>query len=59
MLANELPLTDARAADGPRDAGSRRDTARLVLIIAVALLVAGFLVWAGLNGLGADPMAGT
>ena len=59
MLARDLAFADARTVDGPRDAGSWRDTLRLALIIAVALLVVGFLLWSGLTGLAADPMAGT
>lgn len=38
---------------------TRGDTLRLVLVVAVVLLVIGLVVFAGLSGLAADPMAGT
>jgi hypothetical protein len=34
-------------------------TLRLFLVVAVVLLVVGLVVFAGLSGLAADPMAGT
>jgi Tfp pilus assembly protein PilX len=38
---------------------ARGNTLRLVLVVAVVLLVVGLVVFAGLSGLAADPMAGT
>ena len=38
---------------------ARGDTLRVVLVVAVVLLVVGLVVFAGLPGLAADPMAGT
>jgi len=38
---------------------ARRDTLRLLLVVAVVLLVVGLVVFAGISGLAADPMAGT
>jgi len=35
------------------------DTLRPFLVVAVVLLVIGLVVFAGLSGLAADPMAGT
>lgn len=48
---SELHTTPERPAHG--------DTVRLVLVVAVALLVVGLVVFAGLSGLAAAPMTGT
>jgi len=50
-VPSELHTTPERPAHG--------DTVRLVLVVAVALLVVGLVVFAGLSGLAADPMTGT
>ena len=57
MITTEIPAPSELHTRPERSA--RGDTLRLVLVIAVVLLVVGLVVFAGLSGLAADPMAGT
>ena len=57
MITSEIPAPSELHTTPERPA--RGDTLRLVLVIAVVLLVVGLIVFAGLSGLAADPMAGT
>ncbi len=57
MTTSEIPAPSELHTEPERPA--RRDTLRLVLVVAVVLLVVGLVVFAGLSGLAADPMAGT
>ena len=63
MIARETPvaaelLPPTELHTGPQRP-ARGDTLRLVLVVAIVLLVVGLVVFAGLSGLAADPMAGT
>jgi len=58
MLTREI----AGAAVSPGSAAqpsSRRRTFRRVLVVAVVVLVLGFVVFAAVSGFAADPMTGT
>lgn len=58
MLTSEIPV----APEFPRQTAperSRRRILRRVLVVAIALLILGLLVFAGLSGIAADPMTGT
>ena len=56
MITSEIPApSEVHTAPEP----ARRDTLRLLLVVAVVLLVIGLVVFAGLSGLAADPMTGT
>ena len=57
MITSEIPSASELRTTHERPA--RRDTLRLLLVIAVVLLVVGLVVFAGLSGLAADPMTGT
>jgi hypothetical protein len=57
MITSEIPAPSEPHVAPERPA--RSDTLRLFLVIAVVLLVVGLVVFAGLSGLAADPMAGT
>ena len=57
MITSEIPALSELHTTPERPA--RGDTLRLVLVVAVVLLVVGLVVFAGLSGLAADPMAGT
>ena len=57
MITREIPAPSELHTTPERP--GRRDTIRLLLVVAVVLLVVGLVVFAGLSGLAADPMAGT
>jgi len=57
MITTEIPAPSELHTRPQRPA--RGDTLRLVLVVAVVLVVVGLVVFAGLSGLAADPMAGT
>ncbi len=57
MITTEIPAPSELHTGPQRPA--RGDTLRLVLVVAIVLLVVGLVVFAGLSGLAADPMAGT
>ena len=57
MITSEIPALSELHTTPERPA--RGYTLRLVLGVAVVLLVVGLVVFAGLSGLAADPMAGT
>jgi hypothetical protein len=57
MITGEIPAPSELHTGPERPA--RRDTLRLVLVVAAVLLVVGLVVFAGLSGFAADPMAGT
>ena len=57
MITSEIPAPSELRTAIERPA--RGDTLRLLLVVAVVLLVIGLVVFAGLSGLAADPMAGT
>ncbi len=57
MTTTEIPAPSELHTRPQRPA--RGDTLRLVLVVAVVLVVVGLVVFAGLSGLAADPMAGT
>jgi hypothetical protein len=57
MITGEIPAPSELHTAPERPA--RGDTLRLVLVVAVVLLLVGLVVFAGLSGLAADPMAGT
>jgi len=57
MITSDTPAA-VQLHTGP-ERPAHGDTLRLVLVIAVVLLVVGLIVFAGLSGLAADPMAGT
>ena len=57
MIAGEIPAPSELHSTPERPA--RRDTLRILLIVAAVLLVVGLVVFAGLSGLAADPMTGT
>ena len=57
MITSGIPAPSELHTAPERSA--RDDTLRLVLVVAVVLLVVGLIVFAGLSGLAADPMAGT
>jgi hypothetical protein len=57
MITSEIPAPSELHTTPERPA--RSDTLRLLLVLAVVLLVVGLVVFAGLSGLAADPMAGT
>ena len=57
MTTSEIPAPSELHTGPERPA--RGDTLRLFLVVVVVLIVVGFVVFAGLSGLAADPMAGT
>jgi len=57
MITSEIPAPSELHTTPERPA--RGDTLRLLLVLAVVLLIVGLVVFAGLSGLAADPMAGT
>jgi len=57
MITSEIPAP-LELHTGP-ERPARGDTLRLLLVLAVVLLIVGLVVFAGLSGLAADPMAGT
>ena len=57
MITSEIPAPFELHTRPERPA--RGDTLRLLLVLAVVLLIVGLVVFAGLSGLAADPMAGT
>lgn len=57
MITSEIPSPSELHTTPERPA--RRDTLRLLLVIAVVLLVVGLVVFAGQSGLAAAPMTGT
>ena len=57
MITGEIPAPSELHSTSERP--TRRDTLRVLLIVAAVLLVVGFVVFAGLSGLAADPMTGT
>jgi hypothetical protein len=57
MITSEIPAPSELHIGPERPA--RGGTLRLVLVVAVVVLVVGLVVFAGLSGLAADPMAGT
>jgi hypothetical protein len=58
MLASEIPVASDLPQPTPEPL-SRRRILRRVLVVAIALLILGLLVFAGLSGIAADPMTGT
>jgi hypothetical protein len=57
MITSEIPAPSELHTEPERRV--RGGTLRMVLVVAVVLLVVGLVVFAGLSGLAADPMAGT
>jgi len=57
MITSGIPAP-SELRTGP-ERSARGGTLRLFLVVAVVLLVVGLVVFAGLPGLAADPMAGT
>jgi hypothetical protein len=57
MITREIPAA-AELLTGP-ERPARGRTIRVALAVAVVLIVVGLVVFAGLSGLAADPMAGT
>jgi hypothetical protein len=57
MITSELPAPSELHTRTEQP--GRGGTLRVVLVVAVVLLVVGLVVFAGLSGLPADPMAGT
>lgn len=57
MITTETPAAAERHIAPERSA--RGGTLRVVLVVAVALLVVGLLVFAATSGLAAGPMTGT
>jgi hypothetical protein len=58
MLTSEIPVA-AELPGRTAPERSRRRILRRVLVVAIALLILGLLVFAGLSGIAADPMTGT
>jgi hypothetical protein len=57
MITSEIPAPSEMHTAPERPALG--NTLRPFLVVAVVLLVVGLVVFAGLSGLAADPMAGT
>jgi hypothetical protein len=57
MITSEIPAPSELHTGRERPA--RGDMLRVFLVVAVVVLVVGLVVFAGLSGLAADPMAGT
>ena len=57
MLTSEI--AGAASPEAAPEPSSRRRMLRRVLVVAVVVLVVGFVLFAAISGLGADPMTGT